>query len=52
MIARFHELAEWELIEAVAHYDTRAEGLGDRLLAEVRAAVGYIEEFPESSRTP
>ena len=49
MIARFHEFAELELIEAIAQYDAKAEGLGDRLLAEVRAAVGYIEEFPDSS---
>jgi plasmid stabilization system protein ParE len=49
MTARFHELAAAELAEAVAYYDTKAEGLGDRLLAEVRAAVVYVEEFPESS---
>ena len=49
MTARFHELAAWELTEAIAYYDTKTEGLGDQLLAEVRAAVGYIEEFPESS---
>jgi toxin ParE1/3/4 len=49
MNSRFHQLAAAELAEAVAYYDTKAEGLGDRLLEEVRAAVAYIEEFPESS---
>jgi toxin ParE1/3/4 len=49
MTARFHELAAAELDEAVAYYDTKADGLGSRLLAEVRAAVVYVEEFPEAS---
>lgn len=49
MIARFHEFAATELDEAIAYYDTKIEGLGDRFLSEVRAAVLYIEEFPESS---
>lgn len=49
MIARFHELAATELDEAIAYYETKAEGLGDRLLAEVRAAVHFIQMFPESS---
>ena len=49
MTTRFHELAAAELSEATAFYDTKAEGLGDQLLAEVRAAAAYIESFPESS---
>jgi len=49
MKSRFHELASAELDEAVAYYDRRTEGLGDLLLAEVRAAVGYIEQYPEGS---
>lgn len=49
MNSRFHQLAAAEMAEAVAYYDTKSEGLGDRLLAEVRAAVAYIAEFPESS---
>ncbi len=27
----------------------RSEGLGDRFLAEVRAAVAFVQEYPESS---
>lgn len=38
-----------ELDEAIDYYDTKAEGLGNRLLAEVRAVVLYIQEFPASS---
>lgn len=49
MKSRFHELATAELDEAVAYYDSKSEGLGDRLLAEVRAAVAYIEQYPEGS---
>ena len=49
MKSRFHELASLELAEAVAYYDDKSEGLGDRLLAEIRSAVSYIEEYPQSS---
>ena len=49
MKSRFHQLAAAELAEAVAHYDSKAEGLGTRLLVEMRAAVIHIETFPESS---
>jgi toxin ParE1/3/4 len=49
MRPRFHELAGIELGEAVAYYDTKTEGLGDRLLAEVRSAVAHVEKYPESS---
>ncbi len=51
MRSRFHDLAAIELAEAVAYYDTKAEGLGDALLEEVRAAIAYVEEYPESSAT-
>ena len=49
MIARFHELAATELDESISYYETKAEGFGDRFLAEVRAAVLFIQDFPESS---
>ena len=49
MKSRFHELASMELAEAVAYYDNKTEGLGDRLVAEVRSAVSYVEEYPQSS---
>lgn len=47
MQSRFHEAADAELTEAVAYYDGKAEGLGDRFLAEVKAATRYIEQYPE-----
>ena len=47
MNSRFHEAAEAELTEAVAYYDGKAAGLGDRLLLEVKAATRYIERYPE-----
>jgi len=49
MKSHFHELASAELDEAIAYYDTKTEGLGDRLLAEVRSAVAHIEQYPEGS---
>lgn len=47
MKSRFHEAADSELSEAVAYYDGKAAGLGDRFLAEVKAATRYIEQYPE-----
>ena len=47
MRSRFHEAAEAELTEAVAYYDGKAPGLGDRLLAELKTATRYIEQYPE-----
>lgn len=47
MKSRFHEAADAELTEAVAYYDGKAPGLGDRFLAEVKTATRYIERYPE-----
>ena len=47
MKSRFHEAADAELTEAVAYYDGKAPGLGDRFLAEIKAATRYIEQYPE-----
>lgn len=47
MKSRFHEAADAELIEAVMYYDRKAFGLGDRLVAEVKAATRYIEQYPD-----
>ena len=47
MKSRFHEAADAELTEAIQYYDARALGLGDRLLAEVKAATRQIEQYPE-----
>ena len=47
MKSRFHEAADAELTEAVAYYDGKAPGLGDRLLGEVKTATRLIERYPE-----
>ena len=47
MKSRFHEAADAELTEAIQYYDAKAPGLGDRFLAEVKAATRRIEQFPE-----
>jgi plasmid stabilization system protein ParE len=47
MKSRFHEAAEAELSEAVFYYDAKTPGLGDRFLAEVKAATRSLERFPE-----
>jgi hypothetical protein len=47
MKSRFHEAADAEVTEALDYYDGKASGLGDRFLAEIKAATGYIERYPE-----
>jgi toxin ParE1/3/4 len=47
MKSRFHEAADAELAEAVAYYDGKAFGLGDRFLSEVKTATRHIERYPE-----
>lgn len=47
MKSRFHEAADAELTEAVAYYDGKAAGLGDRFLTDVKAMTRYIEQYPE-----
>jgi hypothetical protein len=44
--SRFHAAAETDLTEDVAYYDGATPGLGDRLLAEVRIAVTFLETYP------
>jgi plasmid stabilization system protein ParE len=51
MKSRFHEAADAELAEAVMYYDRKASGLGDRLIAEVKAATRSIEQHPEMAPT-
>ena len=43
----FHEMAEAELIEAVAYYESGVDGLGQVFLDEVTNAVRRIQEHPE-----
>lgn len=45
--ARFLESAEVELDEAVAYFDARLAGLGDRFQHEVEITVSRIVEYPE-----
>lgn len=47
MKSRFHEAADTELAEAIAYYDRKVSGLGDRFLGEVKAATRSIERHPE-----
>jgi hypothetical protein len=47
MKSRFHAAADAEISEAVAYYDAKAPGLGDRLLADIKAATRYIEHYPD-----
>ena|ERR1041385_637102 len=47
MKSRYHDAADAEFTEAVAYYDGKASGLGDRFLAEIKAATAYIEQYPE-----
>lgn len=48
--SRFHEAADTELTEAILYYDAKALGLGDRFLAEVKAATLRIEQYPEIAK--
>lgn len=47
MKSRFHEAADAELTEAILYYGEKASGLGDRFLADVKAATRKIEQYPE-----
>ena len=46
MKSRFHEAADAKLAEAVAYYDGKALGLGDRFMSDVKAATRQIERHP------
>jgi len=46
MQARFLEPAEAEVEEAIAYFDRRLAGLGDRFEHEVEATVARITEYP------
>jgi plasmid stabilization system protein ParE len=43
---RFLEIAQRELDEAVAYYNSQAPGLGDAFLLEAVAAIDRISRFP------
>jgi len=46
--ARFLDIAEIELDEAIRWYDAQALGLGDAFLVEVLAAVHRITRYPRA----
>jgi plasmid stabilization system protein ParE len=48
--SRFHEAAERDLTSSFHYYNEATAGLGDQFVAEVRAAVQFLEEFPEGAR--
>lgn len=45
----FHEMAEAELIEAEAYYESEVNGLGRAFLDEVTNAVRQIQEHPDAA---
>lgn len=49
MIVRYDERAEAELLDALAWLESRATGLGHRLLNEVLRAEEHLRRFPDSS---
>jgi hypothetical protein len=47
-IVEFLEPTQAELTEAIAYYNSRQEGLGDRFAEEVRRSIDRILQFPEA----
>jgi len=47
---RFLPEADAEFHEQLAYYDQQAEGLGDRFVDDVEAAVRSVREYPRSGR--
>lgn len=45
----FHELAEFELNDAIVYFESEREGLGLRFLSAVQDAVGHIQQHPQAS---
>jgi len=45
----FHELAEFELNDAVVFFESKTAGLGTRFLTAVEKAVAQIERHPQAS---
>lgn len=48
MKARFTSIAELEIKEAMAFYESKRAGLGGEFLAEIEAAVRLIEAHPQA----
>jgi toxin ParE1/3/4 len=45
----FHELAEFELYDAVVFFENEQEGLGLRFLSALQDAVRQIQQHPQAS---
>jgi hypothetical protein len=45
----FHELAEFELNDAIVYFENEREGLGLRFLVAVQDAVSLIQQHPQAS---
>ena len=50
MKSRFHEAVEHDLTTNSHYYNEASTGLGDQFVAEVRAAVEFLETYPEGAR--
>jgi len=48
MEPRFLDVAQQELDETVAYYNSEAQGLGDQFLVEVLSSLERIRQFPEA----
>ena len=48
MTVRVLEVAQQELDEAIAYYNSQAPGLGDAFLLEAVAAIDRIRRFPQA----
>ena len=46
--ASFHELAEFELNDAIVYFENEREGLGLRFLSAVQDAVAHIQQLRKS----
>jgi hypothetical protein len=47
MEIRFLDVAQQELDETVAYYNSESRGLGDQFLLEVLSSLERIKQFPE-----
>jgi len=48
MEVRFLDVAQQELDETVAYYNTESHGLGDQFLLEVLSSIERISKFPQA----
>ena len=51
MKSRFHKAADEDVSRNFHYYNEASEGLGYQFIVELRAAVDFLEQFPEGART-